>query len=216
MGLRKRLIGVGDYTFDILVFAGLVIREYQIKYYVEDESELQEVWEVWEWMVFYEANTGAITKEQFLQIYSIVGRKITDFEFEYQKNDQEIGHRFALLYSDIQNILYPSLPVAFLPPGYGSDIWPLTGKPVRNVRTRAGFGETIPEQIINTADKHNLKIEANSSQELLVYLCSSAFVRTLIASNEKDRSERLGLRTSAYEILPFFICFDLFKFRKSD
>ena len=79
----------------------MVIREYQIKYYVEDESELQEVWEVWEWMVFYEANTGAITKEQFLQIYSIVGRKITDFEFEYQKNDQEIGIRDASLKTNV-------------------------------------------------------------------------------------------------------------------
>jgi hypothetical protein len=213
MGFRKRLLGVGDYTFDILVFTGLVIREHQINY-VEDETELEEIWEIWEWMVFYEANTGVITKEQFLQIYAVVGKDLKQFKFEYQKNDQEIGRRFALLYNDIQKVLYPSLPVAFLPTGYGSEIWPLTGKPVRNVRTRAGFGETIPEQIINTIEQHNIKVETNSSQELLIYLCSSAFVKTLTASNEKGRSERLGLRTSAYELLPFFICFDLFKFQK--
>jgi hypothetical protein len=215
MGFRKRLVGVKEHSFEILVITGSVIRDYQVENKVEDD-EIKELWELWEWMAFQELQNGTITQEQFIQIYGILSKLGTQFEFEYQKNDQEIGRRFALLYSDIQKVLYPSLPVAFLPAGYGTEIWPLTGKPVRNVRIKEGFGDTIPQQIIKIVEQHGLKIEQDSSQELLIYLCSEAFVKTLIFSNDKNRTERLGLRTSAYELLPYFICFDLFKFKKSE
>ena len=215
MRFRKKILGIGDYTFDILVFTGLLIREYQTEY-LDDDTELQEIWEVWEWMAFHGLKNDSVSNEQFLQLYRVVNRGVNDFVYEYQVDDQEVGRRFALLYSDIQKVLYPNLRVALLPKGYGSEIKASRVKPGSYVRIREGFGESIPEQIIDVIENHNFKIKANSSQELLVNLCSSAFVKTVIASNEKGRLERVGLRASAYELLPFFICFELFKFRKSD
>ncbi len=215
MGFRKKILGVSDYTFDILIFIGLILREHQTEY-LDDDTELQEIWEVWEWMVFQGLTIGSVSNEQFLQIYRTVDRQVTDFKFEYQKDDQEVGRRFALLYSDIQKVLYPNLRVAFLPTGYGSEIKASRVKPGRYVHIREGFGESIPEQIFDVIEKHNLKVKANSSQELLVNICAGAFVKIVIASNEKNRWERVGLRATAYEILPFFICFELFKFRKLD
>ncbi len=215
MGFRKKILGVSDYTFDILIFMGLLIREYQTEY-LDDDGELQEIWEVWEWMVFQGLQNGSVSNERFLQIYGVVDRQVNDFEYEYQKDDQEVGRQFALLYSDIQKVLYPNLRIAFLPKGYGTEIKASRLKPGKYVRIREGFGESIPQEIIDVIEKHNFKIKANSSQELLVNLCSSAFVKTVIGSNEKRRLERVGLRASAYEILPFFICFELFKFHKLD
>ncbi|MEN9304791.1 MAG: hypothetical protein RLY76_59, partial [Actinomycetota bacterium] len=121
MGFRKKILGINDYTFDILIFMGLLIREYQTEY-LDDDGELQEIWEVWEWMVFQGLRNGSVSNEQFLQIYRTVDRQVNDFVFEYQKDDQEVGRQFALLYSDIQKVLYPNLRVAFLPTGYGSEI----------------------------------------------------------------------------------------------
>jgi hypothetical protein len=214
MGFRKKILGISDYTFDILIFMGLLTREYQTEY-LDDDGELQEIWEVWEWMVFQGLQNGSVSNEQFLQIYGVVDRQVNDFKYEYQKDNQEVGRQFALLYSDIQKVLYPNLRVAFLPKGYGSEVKASGVKPGRYVRIE-GFGESIPEEIIEVIEKHNFKIKANSSQELLVNLCSAAFVKTVIGSNEKGRLERVGLRASAYAVLPFFICFELFKFRKSD
>ena len=213
MGFRKKLLGIGEYNYEVLYLVGVAIRENQLRA-KENHEGYQEYWELWEWMVFWQLNEGSITKNDFGRLYLSLGLKVGDFKFEYQRDDQELGRRFAMLYADLQTVLRPQLAVAFLPPGYGSDIWPLTGKPVRNVKLREGFGESLPEQIIKKVESHGFEIDFASPQLTTVYIVAGAFVHILKVSNDKGRSERLGMRASAYEILPFFICFDLFKYKQ--
>jgi len=214
VGLRKKLLGIGDYNFEILYLIGLHIRDNQVSAKAEQE-EYQEYWELWEWVAFSQVNQGSITKDEFGRLYHLLGLKVSDFKFEYQKNDQELGRRFAVLYSELQSVLRPYLAVAFLPLGHGSENWPLTGRPVRNVKLQEEYGSNLPEQLIQKVENSGFEIQFTSPQMTTIYIIAGAFLQILKISNEKDRSERLGLRTSAYEILPFFICFDLFKFKNS-
>lgn len=213
MGIRKKLLGVGEYGFEVLYLVGLTIRENQLSAKA-NQQEYQEYWELWEWMVFSQLNQGSITKDDFGRLYLSLGLTVKDFEYEYQRNDQLLGQRFALLYSDLQTVFRPHLAVAFLPPGHGSEIWPLTGRPVRNVKLQEGFGSNLPEQVIQKVESHGFEIDFTSPQLTTIYIVAGAFVQILKVSNDKGRSERLGMRASAYEILPFFICFDLFKYKQ--
>ena len=213
MGLRKKLLGVGEFNFEVLYVTGLTIRENQMNAQAS-HVEYGEYWEIWEWMVFWQLNHGSITKDEFGRLYLLLGLAVKDFEYEYQRDDQALGQRFAMLYTDLQTVFRPHLAVAFLPQGHGSEIWPLTGKPVRNVKLQEGFGSTLPGQLLQKIENHGFKIDLTSPQMTTIYIIAGAFVHSLKMSNEKGRSERLGIRTSAYEILPFFICFDLFKFKK--
>ena len=213
MGLRKKLLGVREFNFEVLYLAGLTIRENQLNAKANHE-EYGEYWELWEWMVFWQLNQGSITKDEFGRLYLLLGLTVNDLEYGYQKNDEALGQRFALLYADLQTIFRPHLAVAFLPAGHGSEIWPLTGRPVRNVKLQEGFGSTLPEQLIQIVQKHGFTIDFDSPQMATIYMIAGAFVHILKISNDKSRSERLGMRATAYEILPFFICFDLFKFKQ--
>lgn len=212
MGIRKKLLGIGEYNFEVLYLAGLTIRENQLNARANQE-EYQEYWELWEWMVFWQLNQGSITKDDFGRLYLMLGLAVKDFEYEYQRNDQVLGQRFALLYADLQTIFRPHLAVAFLPLGHGSEIWPLTGRPVRNVKLQEGFGSNLPEQVIQKVESHGFEIDFTSSQMTMIYIIAGTFVHILKISNDKGRAERLGIRASAYEILPFFVCFDFFKFK---
>jgi hypothetical protein len=212
MGIRKKLLGVGEYNFEVLYLVGLTIRENQMNTKSNFE-EYKEYWELWEWMVFWQVNQGKITREDFRRLYQLLSLNVTDFGYEYQRDDQALGQRFALLCADLQSVFRPHLAVAFLPTGHGSEIWPLTGKPVRNVRLQEGFGSTLPGQLIQKIENHGFEMDLTSPQLTTVYVIAGAFVHILKMSNDRSRSERLGIRASAYEILPFFICFDLFKFK---
>jgi hypothetical protein len=213
VGFRKKLLGVGEYNFEVLYLAGLTIKDNQLNAKA-NYQEYREYWELWEWMVFSQLNQGSITKDDFGRLYLLLGMAVEDFEYEYQKNDQELGQKFSRLYSDLQAIFRPHLAVAFLPSGLGSEIWPLTGRPIRNVKLREGFGSALPEQLIQIVEKHGFVIDFESPQMTTIYIIAGAFVNILKMSNDKGRSERLGMRASAFEILPFFICFDLFKFKQ--
>lgn len=212
MGIRKKLLGVGEYNFEVLYLVGLTIRENQMNTKSNFEA-YKEYWELWEWMVFWQVNQGKITREDFRRLYQLLSLNVTDFGYEYQRDDQALGQRFALLCADLQSVFRPHLAVAFLPTGHGSEIWPLTGKPVRNVRLQEEFGSTLPGQLIQKIENHGFEMDLTSPQLTTVYVIAGAFVHILKMSNDRSRSERLGIRASAYEILPFFICFDLFKFK---
>jgi len=213
VGFRKKLLGVGEFNYEVLYVVGLTLRENQINAKAS-HHDYGEYWELWEWMVFWQLNQGSITKDEFGTLYLALGLTVKDFDYEYQRDDQEIGQRFALLYADLQTVFRPHLAVAFLPSGHGSEIWPLTGKPVRNVKLREGFGSTLPEQLIQKVENHGFEMDVTSPHMTTIYIIAGAFVHFLKMSNDTKRSERLGIRTSAYEILPFFICFDLFKFKQ--
>jgi hypothetical protein len=213
VGIRKKLLGIGEYNFGVLYLVGLTIREFQINVKAS-EKEYEEIWELWEWMVFWQATQGSITEDEFLRLYRLLGKEVLDLKFEYQSNDNERGHRFALLYADLQSVLRPSLSVAFLPLGHGSENWPLTGRPVRNVKLQEGYGSTLPEQLIQKIEDNGFVIEFASPQCDAIYIVVSAFIQILKGSNDKSRSERIGLKATAYEILPFFICFNQFKVMK--
>jgi hypothetical protein len=210
VGLRKKLLGVGEFNFEVLYVTGLTIRENQMNAQAS-HVEYGEYWELWEWMVFWQFNQGSITEDEFGRLYLLLGLAVKDFEYEYQRDDQVLWQRFGMLYADLQSVFRPHLAVAFLPPGHGSEIWPLTGKPVRGVKLREGFGSTLPGQLLQKIENDGFKIDLTSPQMTTIYIIAGAFVHCLKMSNEKGRAERIGIRQSAFEILPFFICFDLFK-----
>ena len=212
MGIRKKLLGISEYNFEILYLVGLTIRENQMNANSSYE-EYSDYWELWEWMVFWQANQGKITRDDFVRLYQLLSLNVTDFGYEYQRDDPVLGQRFALLCADLQSVFRPHLVVAFLPPGHGSEIWPLTGKPLRNVKLQEGFGSTLPGQLIQKIENHGFEMDSSSPRMTTVYVVAGVFVHILKMSNARSRSERLGIRASAYEILPFIICFDLFKFK---
>ena len=212
MGFRKKLFGVRDRNFEVLYLAGLTIRENQLSAQATQE-DYQEHWELWQWMVFWQLAKGDITEKDLDRLYLLLGLQVKDFKYEYQKDDQTVGAKFAMLYLDLQTVLRPNLAVAFLPPGLGTENWPVTGRPIRNVKLREGFGSNLPEQLIQKVENHGFEIDFKSPQMTTIYIVAGAFVHILKMSNDKTRTERLGIRTSAYEVLPYFICFDLFKFQ---
>ena len=215
MGLRKKLLGVRDQNFEVLYLTGLTIRENQLSAKATQE-DYQEYWELWQWMVFSQVAGGNITEKELDRLLILLNLEVKEFKYEYQKNDQEIGTRFAMLYLDLQTVLRPHLAVAFLPPGIGTENWPVTGRPIRNVKLREGFGSNLPEQLIQKIENHGFEIDIASPQLTTIYMIAGAFVHILKMSNDKIRTERLGIRASAYEVLPYFICFDLFKIKNND
>jgi hypothetical protein len=212
MGFRKKLLGVRDQNFEVLYLTGLTIRENQLSAKATQE-DYQEHWELWQWMVFWQLAQGDIKEKDLDRLFVLLGLEVKEFEYEYQKNDNAVGQRFAMLYADLQTVLRPHLAVAFLPPGLGTEIWPVTGRPIKNVKLREGFGSNLPEQLLQKVENHGFSIDFTSPQMATIYIVAGAFVHILKLSNDKIRTERLGIRTSAYEVLPFFICFDLFKFK---
>ena len=84
----------------------------------------------------------------------------------------------------------------------------------KDPNVQEGFGSNLPEQVIQKVESHGFEIDFTSPQLTTIYIVVGAFVQILKVSNDKGRSERLGMRASAYEILPFFICFDLFKYKQ--
>lgn len=213
MGFRKKLLGVGEYNFEVLYVVAVGIRDCRASNEISQE-EFQEIWELWEWMAFWQLNEGSITENDFARLYLSLGMRAGDFKFGYQKDDQEIGRKFGVLYENIKEVIRPSLSIAFLPHEYGSENWPVSGRPVRNVSLRDGYGSILPEQITRKVVEAGFKIDFTSSQMATIYIISNAFIQILKISNEKERQVRLGMRLSAFEVLPFFICFDLFKFRQ--
>ena len=212
MGFRKKLLGMRDQNLEVLYLTGLTIQENQISQNMTQE-DYRELWELWQWIGFWQLTQGDISEEDLDRLISLLNLEVKEFKYEYQKNDDAMGQRFAMLYADLQTVLRPHLAVAFLPPGIGTENWPVTGRPIRNVKLREGFGSNLPEQLIQKAENHGFNIDFLSPQMDTIYIVARAFVNILNLSNDKIRTERLGIRHSSYEILPFFICFDLFKFK---
>ena len=98
MGFRKKILGVGEFNYEILYVVGLTLRENQINAKAS-HHDYGEYWELWEWMVFWQLRAGSITKDEFGRLYLALGLAVKDFEYEYQRDDEEIGQRFALLYT---------------------------------------------------------------------------------------------------------------------
>ena len=214
MGFRKKIAGIKDWDFDVLLHLAAAISSFETNSQ-GSEHKFAEIWETWEWLVFFQANNGSLTKEEFVKLYSLLNRVPVEFSFDYQKASDQDGLRLAGLFSDIQAVLRPHLSVAFLPSSYGSDIWPLTGKPLNRVKLQSGFGSIIPEQIIDSVEKKNFNTGEDSNTIEMSYILSTAFVQVLKTTNDLDRQARLGLRMSAFEILPWFLTFDLGKVKLS-
>lgn len=210
MGFRKRLAGIKEWDFDVLLHLAASISASEANTR-GSENKFVEIWETWEWLVFFQANNGSLTQEEFVKLYSLLHRVPVEFSFDYQKASEQDGLRLAGLFSDIQAILRPHLSVAFLPSSYGSDVWPLIGKPLNRVKVPSGFGSIIPEEIINSVEKRNFNASEDSNTVEMSYILSTAFVQILKTTNDLDRQARLGLRMSAFEILPWFLTFDLGK-----
>jgi hypothetical protein len=210
MSFRKKLAGIGEYDYQILLQLAAVID------YNESNSpshKFVEIWETWEWLAFFQVNNGALTKEEFARLYAVLKRQPADFNYNYQNASEKDGLRLAGLHSDIQSLLRPHLSIAFLPDSYGSDIWPLTGKPLKRVKVSDGYGAILPEQIVNAAERRLFGVDDNCNTVEISYLLSTCFVEILKRSNDLDRRTRLGMRSSAYEILPWFLTFDLGKIK---
>jgi hypothetical protein len=207
------MFGVKDYDFEVLFQLGLTINQNEL-IAPEDEVFFSEIWETWEWLIFYQVNHGSLSKEDFVRLYSILKRIPCDFKHEYQKANEQDGIRLAKLHSSVQAVLRPHLSVAFLPASYGSDVWPLLGRPLKRVKVSKGFGDSIPEELLNAVEENYKQVSDDSILVYFAYILSNCFVEILKISNDFDRPTRLGLRQSAFEILPFFINFELNKVKK--
>lgn len=208
MSLRKKLLGIGEFDYQILLQLAEVIDNSESN---SSNHKFVEIWETWEWLAFFQVNNGALTKEEFARLYSVLKRQPKEFNFNYQKATEKEGLKLAGLYSDIQSLLRPHLSIAFLPDSYDSEIWPLTGKPLKRVKVSHGYGEILPEQIVSAAERRLFNVDDDCNTVEISYLLSICFVEILKRSNDLDRKTRLGLRNSAYEILPWFLTFDLGK-----
>ena len=208
MSFRKKIAGVGEFDYQILRLLASVIE------YNERNSPSQkfvEIWETWEWLAFFQVNNGALTKDEFARLYVALRRQPTEFNFNYQNASEQDGLRLSALHSGIQTLLRPHLSVAFLPDSYDSDIWPLTGKPLARVKVVKGFGALLPEQIIDEAEKLSFRVDDACNTVEIAYILATCFVEVLKMSNDLDRKSRIGVRLSAFEILPWFLTFDLGK-----
>lgn len=213
MSIRKRMLGVKDYDFEVLLQLGISIGQNE-RHSPEDESIFSEIWETWEWLSFYQVNHGSLSKEDFARLYSILQKTPCDFNFEYQRASEQDGIRLAKLHAALQAVLRPHLSVAFLPASYGSDVWPVIGRPLKRVKVSKGFGANIPEEILIAVEENYQQVGEDSALVYFAYILSNCFVEILKVTNDFDRSTRLGIRQSAYEILPFFINFEINKVRK--
>ena len=212
MSLRKRLAGIKEFDFDVLLRLAVLI-DHSERNAPSPSSKFDEIWETWEWLAFFRVNHGGLSKEDFARLYSLLKRQPVDFSFDYQKANEQDGQRLALLFAEIQTLLRPHLSVAFLPNSYDSEVWPLIGRPLKRVKVASGYGEILPEQIVRAVEKLSFRADDESNIPDFAYMTSSCFVGILKFSNELDRQNRLGIRLSAFEILPLFITFELGKVR---
>ena len=212
MSIRKRMLGVKDYDFEVLLQLGISIDQNE-RFSPEDWETFSEIWETWEWLSFYQVNHGSLSKDDYVRLYSILRRTPCEFKHEYQRASKQDGIRLAKLHASLQAVLRPHLAVAFLPASYGSDAWPSLGRPMKRVKSSNGFGTSIPEEILNAVEERYQAVGEDSTLIYFAYILSNCFVEILKVSNDFDRSTRLGIRTSAYEILPYFINFEINKVR---
>ena len=212
MSLRKRLAGIKDFDFDVLLRLAAIV-DHAERNSPSPSSRFDEIWETWEWLAFFRVNHGGLSKDDFARLYTILKRQPVDFSFDYQKASEQDGQRLALLFAEIQTLLRPHLSVAFLPDAYDSDVWPLTGKPLKRVKVASGYGAILPEQILMAAEKLSFKADDESNTPDIAFMTATCFVGILKFSNELDRQNRLGIRLSAFEILPLFLTFELGKVR---
>lgn len=212
MSIRKRLLGVKDYDFEVLLQLAITIDQNE-RFSPGDEEIFSEIWEVWEWLSFYQVNYGSLSEEDFVRLYSILKRAPCQFKYDYQRASEQDGIRLAKLHASLQAVLRPHLAVALLPASYGSDVWPILGRPLNRVKVSKGFGTSIPEEILIAIEEKYQLVSEDSALVYFAYILSNCFVEILKISNDFDRSARLGIRTSAYEILPYFINFEINKVR---
>lgn len=213
MNIRKRLAGVEGFTSHTLFVVGLDIQFVEMNIQNDEFQEVNDVWETWDWLVFYQLNEKKISKEQFVELYDSLNRKVTDFNFEYRdKDNQQAGFHFAKLYEDIQLVIYPHLPSVF-PPTNGR----------RDTRSRffnqfaspADLEKKFLSGLQIVADRHGFETKENSSASCLMFICAKAMIQILVASNEETGRRRMAARISAYDILPFLLCFEFFKFKRT-
>lgn len=178
---------------------------------LSDET-VENLWDLWSWVAYFQMSERNISGQQFAQLFQLHSRMPQDPKFKYQKNDAQVATRAEQLYGDVQSIFRPFLSTAFLPEEYKSDVWPLTGKPLKRVKSQFGFGTEFPSQIIQAFEKSGFSEFLDFDVEeidAIAWLLSKSFSDILKISNADNfkRTERLGMRLAAYEILPLFLIF---------
>jgi hypothetical protein len=184
------------------------------------EQATENLWDLWCWVAYFQMTERNISGQEFAELFRLNERTPTDPIFKYQKNDVRLAKQAESLYSEVQSIFRPFLSTAFLPPEYVSDIWPLTGKPLKRVKSQIGFGQEFPAQIVQAFERFDFSESLEFEFEeidALAWLISKSFTDILKLSNADvfKRKDRLGMRLAAFEVLPLYLIFFCARHRPS-
>ena len=202
MGFLRQAFGVDSHASFVISQVGqVIIRSENVG--LIDESCRANIWNLWEWFGEYQLHQRKISAETLVDIYRMLKRSPTNPTFMYQKDDMETLRQVDLLEREVKSIFRPHLAVAFLPSSFNSNIWPLTGKPINNVEIEDGFGESFSTQLFTLFEKFDFSHTKESEMAFVAFMIAEAFTDTLKITNQFDRKRRIGIRTSAWELLPF-------------
>lgn len=177
-----------------------------------EKIDLDMTWYLWDWVAEFHMHEGKISIDRLSEIYRLIGRIPEDPKYMFQKDDEEVGAQAERLYGEIQAIFRPHLSVAFLPESFTSNIWPLTGKPIKRVEVTEGYGDALSMQLLEVFKKYSFQHVKSIEMAFLAFLMAGTFIDILKITNSMDRKDRLSRRACAWELLPLFPCFLLARY----
>jgi len=173
------------------------------------ESEIEDsiknnIWLTWECFCQNLIGQGLFTIDQLMVAYTVLMRQpMQEDPFDYSISNAPEGQPMKL-YDEIQGFFRPHLSTAFLPEDMQSNKWNVTGKPVKGVEARPGFGLGFPNALNAIFDKYDFRFVDKREIEIVSQIIADTFIHVLFASNDEKRRIRLAMRTAAWEFLPFY------------
>jgi hypothetical protein len=217
MGILRKFVGTEKYSIYVLSsFAYLLLRNFSDEAADMSEELKENLWDLWDWVMWFNLESGLVSEDDFIGLYSSLHRELRERKFQYQKNDQALGIKGQKMYDEFRAILRPHLSTAFLPSSYTSEVWPLIGRPLKHVKLIEGFGDDFSVKIFSVFLSNGVANEENSEIAMLSHLMGQCFIRVLQETDKMERRERLGRRSASFDLIPFFGIFMLSRHKTAE
>ena len=215
MGILRKYVGTDKHSIYVLsTFASILSRNFSNENSESDSEVRDNLWDLWDWMMWFYLENGKINKDDFIRLYTALNRELGEPKYLYQKDDQQLAQIGQKMYEEFRLILRPHLSTAFLPESYTSEVWPLIGRPLKHVKLSEGFGDNISSSIFSVFVSYGVADIENGEIALLSHIMGQTFIRILKESDTLDRRERLGQRSASFDVVPFFGLFMLMRHAK--
>lgn len=196
-------IGANQYAHFIATQLGATIFELTHDTDVDDIIQ-RNLWLTWECFCAHRIHQGLFSIDNLMTTYMILMRQpVEEDPFNYSIRNAPEGQPMQL-YNEIQGLFRPHLSTAFLPEEFTSNIWPVTGKPIKRVEAKQGFGLNFPNALNTIFANYAFEQVDRREIELFAHIVAKAFVDVLFISNDEKRRTRLAMRAAAWEFLPYF------------